>query len=228
MMLLCDVCLCVHSIIGKTAFANTVIGRAFEDTESTVGINQLTCDIKYASVGTSSCWNEFQKPDKEMEAAVASMIANGFTPTDAEDEANNTTSTTSGEVEIDSTADKGERAREVLKGGGDTPIPIDELTLEQTSSDYKGGDSKTIESDSALGKYMNEVGSSDEDMNVSPINLSPLDAKQFDDELVMKCLAEKMQTDSKFIISVFDFGGQSVFNVSNIVFVDNYRSTMMN
>jgi hypothetical protein len=35
-----------------------------------------------------------------------------------------------------------------------------------------------------------------------------------DDELVMRCLAESMHTDSKVVVSIYDFGGQAVFNVS--------------
>ena len=62
---------------GKSAFANVVIGRPFEDTASTIGIGTFTCDIKYANVGGGG-WSEYEKPDKEMEAAVANMIANGI------------------------------------------------------------------------------------------------------------------------------------------------------
>ena len=64
-------------VIGKTALANTLIGRSFEDTPSTIGITQFTCDIKYANVGSGK-WSEYEKPDKEMEAAIAEMIANGL------------------------------------------------------------------------------------------------------------------------------------------------------
>ncbi|KAJ1382607.1 hypothetical protein B484DRAFT_411409, partial [Ochromonadaceae sp. CCMP2298] len=48
---------------GKSALANSIIGRPFSQTESTVGINQLTCDIKYAAVGGGE-WGEFVKPER--------------------------------------------------------------------------------------------------------------------------------------------------------------------
>lgn len=40
-----------------------------------------------------------------------------------------------------------------------------------------------------------------------------------DNELVMKCISNKIYIDSKFIISLFDFGGQSVFNVIHHFFL---------
>ena len=45
------------------------------------------------------------------------------------------------------------------------------------------------------------------------VEISDSKANAFDNKLVMKCLADKVQTESTYIISVFDFGGQSVFNV---------------
>ena len=69
---------------GKTALSNSIIGKPFELTNSTVGINQMTCDVKFASI--SSCsdagsevggWSEYVKPGKELEAALAQMIRRG-------------------------------------------------------------------------------------------------------------------------------------------------------
>jgi hypothetical protein len=64
---------------GKTAFANAIAGRQFEDTASTVGINQLTCDVKHIQTSTSSeveaVWGECSKHDREFEAALAEILA---------------------------------------------------------------------------------------------------------------------------------------------------------
>ena len=60
---------------GKTALANSIIGRGFADTSSTVGINQVTCDVKFASLGgEGGGWSEYAKPSRELEAALARMI----------------------------------------------------------------------------------------------------------------------------------------------------------
>ena len=39
---------------GKTALTNSIIGKPFVETSSTIGINELTCDIKYASAGAGN------------------------------------------------------------------------------------------------------------------------------------------------------------------------------
>jgi hypothetical protein len=45
------------------------------------------------------------------------------------------------------------------------------------------------------------------------------EALEMDTSVVMKYLGERAKMDSKFIISVFDFGGQSVFNVIHPFFL---------
>ncbi|KAJ1430248.1 hypothetical protein B484DRAFT_395990, partial [Ochromonadaceae sp. CCMP2298] len=45
---------------------------------------------------------------------------------------------------------------------------------------------------------------------------------EVDNELVAKCLSEGIQTESKLILSVFDYGGQSVFNVIHHFFLTRY------
>ena len=63
---------------GKTALANSIIGKPFEETESTVGISQLVCDVSYARGGggqASSTWSAYTKPEREMEAAIAFLVA---------------------------------------------------------------------------------------------------------------------------------------------------------
>jgi hypothetical protein len=64
---------------GKTAFANAIAGRQFEETASTVGINQLTCDVKHiqATGGEEreQEWGECTKHMREFEAALAEILA---------------------------------------------------------------------------------------------------------------------------------------------------------
>ena len=60
---------------GKTAVTNSMIGRAFEQTASTVGINQLTCDVKQVKTGTAEgqeqLWVECVRQGPEWESAIA-------------------------------------------------------------------------------------------------------------------------------------------------------------
>ncbi len=53
---------------GKTALANSILGRKYENTESTVGINEFTCNVVYASVGGSNAdglWSEHKREQQQ-------------------------------------------------------------------------------------------------------------------------------------------------------------------
>eukprot|EP00555_Chaetoceros_dichaeta_P007134 CAMPEP_0198262838 /NCGR_PEP_ID=MMETSP1447-20131203/11293_1 /TAXON_ID=420782 /ORGANISM="Chaetoceros dichaeta, Strain CCMP1751" /LENGTH=119 /DNA_ID=CAMNT_0043951235 /DNA_START=75 /DNA_END=431 /DNA_ORIENTATION=- len=66
---------------GKTGLANSIMGKSFEMTESTVGINELKIEVKYAyrfnkktEKGKGGNWNAYKKPEKELETAIAQMV----------------------------------------------------------------------------------------------------------------------------------------------------------
>ena len=59
---------------GKTAFSNSIIGKEFANTESTIGINNFTCDVNFASLGKGA-WDVYSKPTKELELAIAEGLA---------------------------------------------------------------------------------------------------------------------------------------------------------
>ncbi|MFX8569923.1 hypothetical protein ABTM09_20770, partial [Acinetobacter baumannii] len=44
---------------GKTALANSIIGRKFEETTSTIGIEQFTCDVKVEGIGVGGSWGNY-------------------------------------------------------------------------------------------------------------------------------------------------------------------------
>ena len=58
---------------GKTALANSIIGKEYEGTESTVGISQLTCTVNYATLGQGQ-WGVCAKPEREFEFAIAQNV----------------------------------------------------------------------------------------------------------------------------------------------------------
>ena len=196
---------------GKTALANAVIGKPFEETHSTIGINQLSCDVKYAAVGGADGggWVEREKPEREMEAAVASMIASGVEPSVAvanDPVVNDSEAMLRGQLDSSSGISAATRAESSMRtGGGGLSLPADASMYHSLDKGRDGND---------LGKYMEEglvisdVGLCDR------VTVTAEEAKQFDNDLVLKCLSDKIQTSTKFVISVFDFGGQSVFNVS--------------
>lgn len=197
---------------GKSAFANTIIGRPYTDTESTVGINQMTCDIKYASIGSGNGWSEHDKPTKELETAIANMIANGLDPDDLSKKEIRSIETDMKKVDVtheESHSLEAYSIKQRLKKDVKSSV----MTSIDKASDHgfvaRIDDATTAER--AVGKYMDEAHKGVEE--AARVEISDSEVNAFDNELVMKCLADKVQTESKFIISVFDFGGQSVFNV---------------
>lgn len=203
---------------GKSAFANTIIGRPFSDTESTVGINQLTCDIKYASIGSGNGWAESKRPERELEAAVAVMVAAG----DVAESIGTDKASTSAQPAVQ-LGDKSDllsaqsaaafklRSRAVHSAAESSVVP---------NGSAVGLHSKptalaSIGENGQIGKYMDETMGAD--MQEDHVMLDENAAKSYDSELIMKCLADKVQTASKLLLSVYDFGGQSVFNVSHHV-----------
>jgi hypothetical protein len=83
-----------------------------------------------------------------------------------------------------------------LGGGSDAAIPA------QASRGGDGGDG--VDADAHV---VEAVGRTTEEV---------------DTELVAKCLSDGIHTESKLILSVFDYGGQSIFNVIHHFFLTRY------
>ena len=222
---------------GKTAFSNSIIGKSFEETVSTIGINQLTCDIKYASAGDGA-WSEYKKPDKEWEAAVASLIAH--------QEEEKPISTTKNDVVATPKEVTKEKANVVVQKQLDTEkVQADTVVKDidsknansapsdpKTSSEPKAHAPSSGVTSSSPSQNASLKEPSEPSANLLPFKAKPLvkdsppplppPSAKIDDEIVMKCLADSVHTESKLILSVFDYGGQSVFNVIHHFFLTRY------
>ena len=179
---------------GKTALANSIMGEEFAHTESTIGINQMTCDVKYAEVGQEGGqWDEYTKPDKELEAALAKIVA----------------------------------ARRGKQGGGaDDEDEEEEVAQSAHQPSDKG--SKGATDPASVAAVTSAMGNGSLQSKVSIDRSAEGDevkgasnAMVIDDALVMKYLAN-LNDNTKFIISVFDYGGQTVFNVIHHLFLTRY------
>ena len=176
---------------GKTALCNSMMGKPFEETESTVGLTELTCDVRRAAATSDGRWVEHTKPEREYEAGVAQLVRN----MDLLDPA---------ETELLHQRDN----------DGSNPLfdPVDDgaSDKEQYNPDENIRES-AIESRSESSPFSTGT--------VGNNNISPFKS---DVSLVMKYLAEVKVSDADLILSLFDFGGQSVFNIIHHLFLTSY------
>ena len=163
---------------GKTAFANSIIGKKFEETESTVGINTFLCSVTHAALSKSE-WKKCEKIEKEYENAIAEHLS-FMKEVDIEDD---------DLTQQESSQSVGKRDR----NGLDTRM---------------AGKSSALKSDAYAVDHSNNV--------------------KVDEDMIVKYLANHVEIGANILISIFDFGGQTVFNVSTmfiyitiILFADN-------
>ena len=138
---------------GKTAFSNSIIGKEYEETESTVGINTFMCSVTHAALSESE-WKKCDKIEKEYENAIAEHLSKN----------------------------------------------VDNDDLEQNSRQIAGADENGRET-----RIVNNLART-----------------QVDEDLIVKYLANHVEIGANILISIFDYGGQTVFNVSTIFIYHNY------
>eukprot|EP01041_Mallomonas_annulata_P000465 gene465-868_t len=254
---------------GKTAFANSLIGKDFEHTESTRGIHELTCDVKHAAVSEkNSRWGVFKPPEKEYETVLAKMIYDKRSPNSKSEtlsmgvinavDANIINTNIVPEVSINNsiitsnfnqsksdnntknnndstnfvTSIKDTNSLSSLSSVITTITSIENNSKENTnqhsllkSNDQMQFSSKIENNDNYTNNNNDEHDTSQSEKNESNtkvLNDSKKTEANTDNILIMKTLADKVYTESKFILSVYDFGGQSVFDVIHPFFLTQY------
>jgi GTPase SAR1 family protein len=216
---------------GKTAFANAVAGRQFEETASTVGINQLTCDVKQMRLGDTgqAQWSEEVKADREYETALAGMVARSKLEPSAEgvalqakgdiraymqavmDSASHTASTEQEEASaIDDPVMDSPEPVTSLRAAASSPAKLRaEVTQARTSAPLQASVVDAPPQANQNRKVRQEPRSTEKNLKVA----------ELDEEMVMKLLATMQDADTGLLISLFDFGGQSVFEVIHHLFL---------
>jgi len=164
---------------GKTAFANSIIGKKFEEeTESTIGINTFMCSVHHAALNRSE-WIKCDKIEKEYENAIAEHLS---------------------------------IVNEVGRDAEKEPIQII-------------NEDRNVLSNRMTGKYQNDesiifaVDHSKADkieyLVADNIDQSSSNTK-VDEDMIVKYLASHIEIGANILISIFDYGGQTVFNVSTM------------
>jgi GTPase SAR1 family protein len=164
---------------GKSAFANSIIGKIYEETESTVGINTFMCSVTHAALSKSE-WKKCEKIEKEYENAIAEHLS--FMK----------------EVDIEGDHNTQQESSQIVgkkdRNGLDTRMAsyaVDHQDGGKAALDHSKGDSST--------------DSIDQSRNA-----------KVDKDMIVKYLANHVEIGANILISIFDYGGQTVFNVSTM------------
>jgi GTPase SAR1 family protein len=220
---------------GKTALANSILGRVYEDMDSTIGINEFTCSIGYATVESKELgWKELknQKKSRELESAVASMIFD-----QKAGKVRHSTKNLSQDIDQSMGKSKGGYMEGKNYDVSPPETEIKEMMVSQDEKIPQGGAvnvARALNSqakDSILSE--SQHGPQKEETPIQTTegeSVEKTDGKcdfrsqstEIDSSLVMKYLGEQSMKESKYIISVFDFGGQSVFNVIHPFFLTRF------
>ena len=180
---------------GKTAFANSIIGKKYEETESTVGINTFLCSVTHAALSKSE-WKKCEKIEKEYENAIAEHLS-FMKEVDIEDD--HITQQESSQI-VERKDRNGLDTRMALKSDA---YAVDHQDEREAALDHSKGDSVTDDIDQSSNAKV-------------------------DEDMIVKYLANHVEIGANILISILDYGGQTVFNVStmliyiaNILFADN-------
>jgi GTPase SAR1 family protein len=171
---------------GKTAFANSIIGKKYEETESTVGIDTFMCSVTHADSSNGE-WNKCEKIEMEYENAIAKHLS--FMKED------DLTQPESRQIVMkkDRNALKSEDYAAEHQGG----------KVDANFAHPKGDERE--EDGVALDRLK---GGSTTDAIVQSSNA------KVDEDMIVKYLANNVKTGDNILINIFDYGGQPVFNVS--------------
>ena len=189
--------------VGKTALCNSMMGKPFVETDSTVGLTQLTCDVRRAAVTSNRRWTEHTKPEREFEAGVAQLVRN----TKLNEPLGKEPSQQPSNDESDKFLNlQNDIPSEDIAMNGVQCNPDSYITLESVNeSTRSSNETNTAESTNETFEVDNSAPPLESDMS-----------------FVMKYLAEVKVSDADLILSLFDFGGQSVFNIIHHLFLTSY------
>jgi len=185
---------------GKTAFANSIIGKIYEETESTVGINTFMCSITHASLSKSE-WIKCDKIEREYENAIAEHLS-FMKVADIEDVQQESS-------QIDKKKDR--NALDTTMAGKFIAVKSDVNAVDHHGG---GGDGTTFahSKDGEQEEDRAALGHLKGDSTTDGIDQSS--NANVDQDMIVKYLANHVEIGANILISIFDYGGQTVFNVS--------------
>jgi GTPase SAR1 family protein len=204
---------------GKTALTNAILGRAFQDTDSTVGINQLTCDVKHirstaaAEAASAQHWREFNKQDRELESALAEVvalskarIARGEDDT-AQDSSNSILSLLAAPASARSSS------------GTPFSATTQPVRLQSLQLPANGGRQTPMTPSSSDSGSSTPILAAVRASQVPAAVVPTAPERSLDEDMLLRALGTVEDAASGLLITLFDFGGQSVFDVIHHLFL---------
>ena len=195
---------------GKTAFANSIIGKKYEETDSTVGINTFMCSVTHAAFSKGE-WKECDKIEKEYEYGIAERlsrididkiekeyeygIAERLSRIDIEDD--DLTQQKSSQI----VGKKDRNDRDSRMEGKFSALKCDDYAVDHSKDEEREGNGVAL--DHTKGDSITD--GSDQSSNT-----------EVDKDMIFKCLANHVEIGANILISIFDYGGQPIFNVSSM------------
>jgi GTPase SAR1 family protein len=188
---------------GKTAFSNSVVGKPFKNTESTIGINSFTCDVKYTSLGNGT-WTQCDAPVKEFELGVAEGLAHQSTEFDSDIVSHMRSQT----VKLKSSQSYFNNNQNYTS---DMNISRSQHASWSTLQQIQSANTTVVNFHESNSVQVNNI-------STKPIEIS----SNINNDLVAKCLTQSLENGKNLIISVFDYGGQAIFNIVHNFFLTKY------
>ena len=248
---------------GKTALSNAMVGRPFRDTESTVGINQLTCDIKHAALSAQgggaehdgdgktvgSAWAECSRPERELEAAVAAIalsLSGAAAGTGCDTAARPHDQSLLSSLRQQKAASIEAARGLTLHGGGFAELEegdrggFAEVISSGSASSSAADRGRSIHTLDVPSSKISAAAQTQQASHTAPLQPSldvrsgastavavaapspssfPADVGEVDEALVMSLLGDVRSSTPGLLISLFDYGGQSVFDVIHHLFL---------
>ena len=237
---------------GKSAFVNNFIGLDFEETGSTLGIREFTCSVNHMSQSLEDgSWDLCGKPEHELETALArSMIQRDkqLQQQGARVSKSGTVSITT--TESDDFVRSLQASRGLRQASRQLPLGTDGLlksvSAAQVSSPFAalsvsastaGSSSVTTQLVQPPSPPVSQISSTSV---ISPttaatttsisasvavasvVATTEVKADDVNQDILMKCLSSEKRTESGLLLSVFDYGGQEVFDVIHHLFLTAY------
>jgi len=186
---------------GKTAFANSIIGKKYEETESTIGIDTFTCSVTHAALSKSE-WKKCDKIEKEYENAIAEHLSR----VDIIDD--HLTQQESSQI----FGKKDRNGLDIRMAGN-----FDDLKCDAYDIDHHGKeDGTTFAHSKGDVREEDEVGLDHSKGNSATDGIDQFSHAKVDEDMIIKYLANHVEIGANILISIFDYGGQTVFNVSEM------------